>query len=128
MILILPTNNAGLNGPYSVSCFCSSATSGGFGTTSQAFIFSLDNNEGLAPFKAMVNDTSKAIFRNSLYGITFGAGNDLYIADNAMNNAGSYARFGTSFSVPPGVQDTNTILAGTLYFTPDEVEMFYLGA
>ena len=126
MILILPTNNAGVNGPYSgfVSFFfCSSAISGDYGTTSQAFIFSLNNNEGLAPLKAMVNDASKAIFRNSLYGITFGAGNDLYIAD-----AGSYARFGTSFSVPPGVQDTNTILAGTLYFTPDEVEMFYLGA
>lgn len=104
-------------------CCCSSATSGDWGTSSQAFIFSLNDNEGLAPFKAMVSDASKAIFRNSLYGITFGAGNDLYIAD-----AASYTRFGTSYSAPPEVQDSNTILAGTLYFAPDEVEMFYLGA
>ena len=102
--------------------FFSSALSGGFGATSQAFIFSLHNKEGLKPFKAMVKDPSKAIFKQSNYGITFGAGNDLYIAGAGT----SYARFDTSYSAPAEVQDPNTILAGTLYFTPDEVEVFYL--
>ena len=34
---------------------------------------------------------------------------------------------GSSYSVPSGVQDKKTILAGTYKFTPDEVEVFYLG-
>ena len=39
----------------------------------------------------------------------------------------SYTNYGNSYSVPSGVQDRKTILAGTYYFTPDEVEVFYLG-
>lgn len=73
----------------------------------------------------MVADPSKAIFRDSGYGITFGAGNDIYVGDVSQQ---SYARFGTSYSVPAGIQDPLSILAGNLNFTPDEVEVFYLDA
>jgi len=70
-----------------------------------------------------------AIYRNSVYGPTFGLG-DIYIVD-IVDNANSYTRsntnFGRSYSVPSGVQDRWTILAGTYFFTPDEVEVFYLG-
>ena len=34
--------------------------------------------------------------------------------------------FGRSYSLPNGVTDRFTILAGTHYFSPDEVEVFYL--
>ena len=58
----------------------------------------------------------------------FGGGWDIYIADNTNSNTNSYSNFGESnyYSVPTGVQDPYTILAGTNYFTPDEVEVFYL--
>ena len=75
----------------------------------------------------MVTKSSHAIYRNSSYGPTFGGGHDIYIANNANRDAPSYTNFGFSYSVPSGVQVKNTILAGTYSFTPDEVEVFYLG-
>ena len=74
----------------------------------------------------MVTRPSYAIYRTSNNGPTFG-GHDIYIANNANSNTNSYTNFGNSYSVPSGVQDKNTILAGTHKFTPDEVEVFYLG-
>lgn len=102
---------------------CSSESGGDYAATPHAFIFSLHNKEGLEPFKAMVADQYRAIFRHASYGITFGSGNDLYVGDESQQ---SYSRFGSSYSVPAGVQDRLTILAGTSNFTPDEVEVFYL--
>ena len=69
---------------------------------------------------------SHAIYRYPGYGPTFGAGHDLYIANNANSNQASYTYFGSAYSVPSGVQDQYTILAGTKYFTPDDWEVFYL--
>jgi len=71
--------------------------------------------------------SGNAIYRYSSGGPSFGGGHDIHIADNANRNTISYTYFGTSYSVPSGVQDTKTILAGTYKFTPDEVEVFYLG-
>jgi len=75
----------------------------------------------------MVTSPSYAIYGRSSYGPTFGAGPDIYIANNVNSNTKSYTGFGNSYSVPSGVQDKTTILAGTYKFTPDEVEVFYLG-
>ena len=110
-------------------CSCYPESSGGYASTSNAFIFSLRNKEGLGPFKSMVANPSAAIYRFSGYGPTFGNGFDIRIHNNANSNTGSYADFGqhNAYSVPSGVQDQYTILAGTRHFTPDEVEVFYLG-
>ena len=89
-------------------------------------MFSLRNKEGLGPFKSMVTNPSKAIYKTSSYGPAFGEW-DIYLANNANSNTYSYTDFGKSYSVPSGVQDRKTILAGTYTFTPDEVEVFYLG-
>ena len=105
-------------------------SSGGYTATSSAFIFSLRNKEGLGPFKSMVTNhalITHAIFRGSRYGPVFGGGNDIFIDANANSNRNSITNFGHSYSVPSGVQDKKTILAGTYSFTPDEVEVFYLG-
>ena len=77
----------------------------------------------------MVMTRKYAIYRYSGFGPTFGAGFDIYIANNANSNTNSYTNFGVYnyYSVPSGVQDQKTILAGTYKFTPDEVEVFYLG-
>ena len=112
-----------------LECSSYSETSGGYTSTSNAFIFSLRNKEGLGPFKSMVTDSSSAIYRHSNYGPTFGDGHDIYIANSANSNVNSYTDFGEykDYSVPSGVKDQYTILAGTRYFSPDELEVFYLG-
>ena len=98
-----------------------------YGYTNKSFIFSLRNNEGLAPFKSMVVRPDLAIFRYSIYGPTFGGGHDIYISDNANTNQNSYTRFGRrgSYTVPSGVKDAYTILPGTEKFSPDDWEVFY---
>ena len=104
-----------------------SESSGGYSATSEAFIFSLNNNEGLAPFVSKVNkeDTRRAIYRSSYYGPRFGS--DVYIDDNTDSNSNSRARLGIYYSVPPAVQNERRVLAGiSRYFSPDEVEVFYL--
>ena len=74
----------------------------------------------------MVTNSSYAIYKSSCCGPTFGAGHDIFIADNVNGNSYSVSTFGVSYSVPSGVQNIHTILAGTRHFAPDEVEVFYL--
>ena len=95
------------------------------GSTSKAFIFSISNKEELDPFVSEVRRPSEAIYRWSGSGPGFGMSN-IYIANNSNSNGRSYARLGRAYPAPAAVQDPDTILAGTLYFSPDEVEVFYL--
>ena len=106
---------------------CFSDSSSAFGYTPNAFIFSLRDKEGLGPFKSMVAKPSKAILKSSHLSPSFGDGYDIYIADDANSNSNSYTDFGQygDYSVPSGVQNPHTILAGTNRFTPDEMEVFY---
>ena len=77
----------------------------------------------------MVARPSYAIYRLSGYGPKFSRGFDILIANNANSNTNSYSEFGqyNAYTVPSGVQNKYTILAGTSKFTPDEVEVFYPG-
>ena len=99
-------------------------SSGGYGVTRKAFIFSISNKEELDPFVSEVWRPDRAIGRRSGYGQVFGLG--IYIANNSNNNSRSYAGLGWDYPAPAAVQDPNTILAGTDWFSPDEVEVFYL--
>ena len=114
----------------SLHCYCfisCSGSSGGYSYSSSAFIFSLINKEGLAPFKSMVKIPKYAIYKVRSFGPIFGGGNDILISDNANINICSYTNFnGRYYSVPSRVHNSRTILAGSYYFTPDEVEVFYL--
>ena len=109
--------------------YCFSASWNGQDATSKSFIFSLVDKEGLAPFKSMVklSQSSFAIYSRSYLGPAFGChwGCDLLINSNANQRLSSYTDFGTSYSLPNGVTDRRTILAGTYNFSPDEVEVFY---
>ena len=111
-------------------CYCfisSSDSSNTYGYSSTSFIFSLINKEGLAPFKSTVKYPKNAIYKRKSYGPTFGGGLEIYISNNANSNTKSYTHLGGGFySVPSGVQNTQTILVGSFNFTPDEVEVFYL--
>ena len=100
-----------------------------------AFLFSLVNKPGWQPLK--LNQTGSynssrccSIYSCSSYGPTFGAGKDVYIADDAASNNYSYTDLGHTYSPPPGnifeSDFTRSFLAGSAYyFSPDEVEVFY---
>lgn len=111
-------------------CYCfisSSDSSSTHGYSSTSFIFSLINKEGRAPFKSMVKNPKYAILGRRSFGPTFGGGYEIHISNNANSNTKSYTNFGGGYySVPSGVQNKQTILAGSYNFTPDEVEVFYL--
>ena len=99
-------------------------SSGGYGFTRKAFIFSISNKEELDPFVVEVRRPDGAIDMWSGYGPAFGY--DIYIANNANSNSYSFARLGWAYPAPAAVQNPNTILAGTYRLSPDEVEVFYL--
>ena len=99
-------------------------SSGGWSLTRKAFIFSISNKEELDPFVSEVRWPNRAIYRGSWYGPRFGI--DMYIVNNANSNSNSFAGLVWAYPAPAAVQDPDTILAGTEYFSPDEVEVFYL--
>ena len=108
-------------------CFVLLESSGGFAKTPNAFIFSLNNFEGLAPFVSKVMKTNKAIYRSRDTGQVFGQ--DLFIYLDAALVQYSRAVLGGYYSVPDSVKDNLAILKGPgLNFSPDEVEVFYLDA
>ena len=111
---------------FLLCAFGFSESSGNWSATSEAFIFSLNNNEGLTPFVSQVKKgtTDWAIYRNSQFGPYFGI--DVIIRDNADSNNLSEASLGYYYSAPSAVHDSDTVLAGTWFFSPDEVEVFYL--
>jgi hypothetical protein len=97
-----------------------------------SFLFSLRNNDDLAPFKAPLRNENhgSAIVRNSRYGPSFGGGFDLYLANNAGSHTNSFTRFGHTYQAPPGYTyrqiSTRSLLAGSEDFTPSEIETLYL--
>ena len=102
----------------------------GYGNTQApgSFVFSLRNKENLPPFKAPLKDQNdgNAIFPYPDYGPTFGRGRDLHISNNAASNTKSGTSFGSYYQPPPGVKTPYTVMAGTRYFSPTEVEVFHL--
>ena len=95
-----------------------------------AFMFSLKNKDNLKPFKAVVNQNSAYAFVHSYNGPTFGDNHDIYIPNNANSTTASWAKLGRTYQPPPGytldAANTKALLAGTYYFTPSEIEVFYL--
>ena len=100
---------------------------------SSAFLFSLVNKPGWQPLK--LDQTGRysyqrnSIYSCSSYGPIFGGASDLRIPNNAASNTNSYSNLGHTYSPPPGNSYTSSFtqsfLAGSYYFRPDEVEVFY---
>ena len=103
-------------------------SSGRFGKTPNAFIFSLNHFKGLAPFVSKVtgDKTGRAIYDVSRNGPTFGQ--DLVIYLDAGLVLRSKAVLGSYYSVPASVKNNPATLMLTREktFTPNEVEVFYL--
>ena len=73
--------------------------------------------------------TSGVILSQYNDGLIFGNPYHSYIADMANTNSRSYTGFGnfnTNNKVPSGVQNSKTVLAGIVKFTPDEVEVLII--
>ena len=105
-------------------CFVLVESSGRYAETPNAFIFSLNNFERLAPFVSKVKkeNTAKAIYRDKDTGPVFGQ--DLSID---LDFAVAEAYLGTDYYVPPLVKDELAVLDGHRgSFPPDEVEVFNL--
>ena len=112
--------------------FCILVSNCGYQYSSKAFLFSLVNMPGLAPLKLFqkVQHSSgrNSIYSCSSYGPTFGGGNDIYIASYASSSTKSYSNLGYTYRSPPGhsySSSSNSFLAGSRSFKPDEVEVFY---
>ena len=109
-------------------CFVLLESTGKFGETPNAFIFSLNNFKGLAPFVSKVKDgkENKAIYRLSLKGPEFGQDLSINLVDGPVKY--SKAVLGIYYSVPPSVNNKPATLRLTREptFSPDEVEVFYL--
>ena len=109
--------------------YFASDTSARYASTPNAFIFSLRNKEGLEPFKSMVRRPHFAIKSSWDTGPRFGIGHDILIDDHANDpseDSFSYSSFGYAYTVPSGVKDASTLLAGTWKFIPGDWEVFYL--
>ena len=97
----------------------------------EAFLFSLVNEPGWAPVKLSQTGSPQhynpwlAIYSCSYYGPTFGAGHDIYIASNAAYSSNSYSYLSMFFPQSGHGYDRSTFLAGSQYFTPDEIETFF---
>jgi hypothetical protein len=85
----------------------------------------------MQPFKCPIinGKNGNAIYCYSSYGATFGEGHGLYICNNANSNQSSYSNLGATYQPPPGyqytTQQTRSLFAGSLNFTPTEIEVFY---
>ena len=101
-----------------------------------SFLFSFRNNDNLPPFKSPFYDTTEtnAIFPKANTGPRFGIGPDLALnyvmVDPVKNIVVNVAKLGGSYQPPCGntksESKTESLLAGSLYFTPAEVEVLYL--
>ena len=99
-----------------------------------SFLFSLRNNDDLPPFNLPLIDpvSLNAVFRHNNSGPRFGVGPDITIADGTLfvNTTSNVVNLGYSYQAPPGYtngeSNTQSLLAGSLFFTPVEVEMLLL--
>ena len=103
-------------------CFVLLESRGGYAGTPNAFIFSLNNYEGLAPFLSKVRPeyTGDAIDDRSYYGPKFGTDLIIYLDVKSQASLGSY------YYAPGSVNNPNILEGPGGDFSPDEVEVFYL--
>ena len=101
---------------------------------SKAFLFSLVNKPGWAPVKlpqtGKYGSGKTSLYFHSSYGPTFGGGHDIYLSNYASFGTNSYSNLGYTYYDPTGGNSygttfTQTFLAGSHRFTPDEIETFY---
>ena len=101
---------------------------GSYYSANGSFLFTLTNNNGIAPTKyPNTQNFDNAVYHNSGYGPTFGGNHDLYISNDYLNNKNSHCSLG--YSYPDVLGKGNSIFSGdvnTNYFKLKELEVFKL--
>ena len=95
----------------------------------KAFIFSLLNKENRPLIFEHSSSDKNSIGSHSKYGPVFGLGNDICISDNSITNTTSHSNLGATYTHPEFPFDSEkakTILAGSIYFKVQEIEVFQL--
>ena len=96
-------------------------------------MFSLKNKDNLQPFKLPIVQVDTATISNPSYGALFGAGStysgiDLFISGHPPSSK-CYADLGNSYKLPEGymkgTDEARNLLAGSFWFLPSEIEVFY---
>lgn len=100
----------------------------GYKLDKSAFLFSLINKKN-KPVKIPVKDPLNAILCYSEYGPVFGHGNDICIHDNSNEHNTNFSHLGSSYVLPEhsfGWFEVKSLLAGSSYFTVEEIEVFHV--
>ena len=111
---------------HSVLCFCWIDC---WTSAPGSFLFYLRNNDDLGPFNALLKNENDwlAICRDNSYVPCFF---DLCITDNAGLTSDSWTDLDRKYQAPSGYTawepNTTSLLAGSEYFTPSEIEVLYL--
>ena len=106
-----------------------------FGYSSKAFIYSLTNNNGSGhavynsvKLRIKPDSYNVAVKRCDSLGPIFGS-RYIYISNNSTSNQKSFTHCGKYYPLPPGysLSGSNkcTFYAGSYYFTPTDIEVFY---
>lgn len=122
-ITIIQSNNGCLFGGYtSVSWALEKA----YGNDATAFLFTLTNPHNTPPTKYFIKSTrvGNAIYGHENFGPTFGAGHDIYLANNSNLNSSSYIRFPHSYTDTTGQYEKT--FTGDNNFTASDIEVFTL--
>jgi hypothetical protein len=88
----------------------------------QSIIFTLTNPHKIPPTKYSLSNYEKAIHCHPYFSATFGAGQDICIANNSNQNTYSYSNFPYSYSDTTGVG--RTTFTGSYNFMVREIEVF----
>jgi hypothetical protein len=92
-------------------------------STGQSFLFTVRNPAGTAAMKFSLCQPQYAIDCTASYGPTFGAGNDIYVADHSDANVNSYTNLGRSYTNYTSRAST-VVFTGAQHFRAKEIEVF----
>ena len=132
VVKVLKDNTSLIFGGYATANW--SVAEGSNSPAPGSFLFSFRNNDNLQPFMApLINSTNKfAIQRHEKNGLQFGVGPDLSILNKEikLDTTVSAANLGRTYQAPPGYifekGSTPSLLAGSLFFIPAEIEVLFL--
>jgi hypothetical protein len=89
----------------------------------RSFLFQIKDSRNSGPRKFSISKPSLAIYCNTTYGLTFGNGHDLYVADCCNQNAVSYTNLGSAYVNDTGLKGEH-VFTGERHFTVKEIEVF----
>jgi hypothetical protein len=126
LVIILSTEGY-IFGGFSPAAWDSSNGTHKSDNTGKSFLFSLKNPRNSEPKIFPISDRRYSIYCHSSLGPSFGASNDIYIADNCNQNTSSYTGVGTRYKNDTGITN-NQVFTGQQHFQVKEIEVFSISS